>query len=59
MINTLYFTLVFHAQYIELQLIEEHHTTIFLQKQIVETFLLSTIKNGQIAHPWLKLTYIL
>ncbi len=38
----------------ELQLIEcalLHYTTIFLQKQIVETFLSSTIKNHYISHP--------
>ncbi len=39
----------------ELQLTEcavKHDTTIFLQKQIVEKFLSSTIKNSHTAHPY-------
>ncbi len=35
----------------ELQLIDMR-STLFLQKQIVETFLSSTIKNPHIAHPY-------
>ncbi len=50
----MYVALYIEAEAPELQLKERAlgYTTIFLQKQIVETFLSSTIKNRHIAHPY-------